>query len=143
MSPSEQDQAILLYRVGWCLAVGETSRVSTPPVGVPSRVSMLSVRPMLARDRPSPYVNRRRLTGARGFFPARFFLASRRGRALLPKQTRCASFQNPYPENPSILQQILLQFETAPTRAHALSPNQPSLFSTNSPILLPNSHFFR
>ena len=41
--PSEQDQAILLYREG-CMAVGE-----------PSRVSMLSVIPTLARDRPSPY----------------------------------------------------------------------------------------
>ena len=55
LSPSEQDQAILLYRVGRCMAVGETSCVSTLPVGETSRVSMLSVRPTLARDRPSPY----------------------------------------------------------------------------------------
>ena len=41
---ANMDQAILTYRVGRCLAVGETSRVS-----------MLSVRPTQARDRPSPY----------------------------------------------------------------------------------------
>ncbi|RKU38127.1 hypothetical protein C6495_00760 [Candidatus Poribacteria bacterium] len=56
VSLSEQDQAILLYRVGRCMAapvVRDCQIANRSGSGDPD--SMLSVSPALARDRPSPY----------------------------------------------------------------------------------------
>ena len=54
VSPSEQDLAILLYRVGWCMG-GPCSSRSPDREQVRIWRSCSSVSPTVARDRPSPY----------------------------------------------------------------------------------------
>ena len=56
VSRSEQDQAILLYRGGRCMAAPVVrDRLIANGSGSGDPDSMLSVIPTVARDRPSPY----------------------------------------------------------------------------------------